>query len=64
MSPSDVIAYLEKPPSRAWPYGLVVAVSEDGVRAPGDDARIKRNREELVRLLEKTGVKVDLWPSA
>ena len=64
MSPADVVAYLEKLPSMAWPYGLVVAVSENGVRALGDDARIKWNREELVRLLEKAGVKVDLWPSA
>jgi hypothetical protein len=55
---------LEKLPSMAWPYGLVVAVQENGVRAPGDDSRIKRNREELVRLLEKAGVKVDLWGSA
>jgi hypothetical protein len=64
MSPAGVVAYLEKLPSTAWPYGLVVAVQENGVRAPGDDARIKRNREELVRLLEKAGVKVDLWSSA
>lgn len=64
MSPADVVAYLEKLPSTAWPYGLVVAVQENGVRAPGDDDRIRRNREELVRLLEKAGVKVDLWPSA
>jgi len=64
MAPADVVAYLEKLPSIAWPYGLVVAVQESGLRAPGDDARIKRNREELVRLLEKAGVKVDLWPSA
>ena len=64
MSPVDVVAYLERLPSMAWPYGLVVAVQENGVRALGDDARIKRNREELVRLLEKAGVKVDLWPSA
>lgn len=64
MSPADVASYLEKLPSIAWPYGLVVAVQENGVRAPGDDDRIRRNREELVRLLEKAGVKVDLWPSA
>ena len=64
MSPADVVAYLEKLPSIAWPYGLVVAVQENGLRAPGDDARIKRNREELVRILEKAGVKVELWPSA
>lgn len=64
MSPADVVAYLDKLPSTAWPYGLVVAVSENGVRAPGDDGPIRRNREELVRLLEAAGVKVELWPSA
>ena len=64
MSPADVVSYLEKLPSIAWPYGLVVAVQENGVRASPDDARIKRNREELLRLLEEAGVKVSLWPSA
>jgi hypothetical protein len=64
MAPADVISYLEKLPSIAWPYGLVVAVQENGLRAPGDDAQIKRNREALVRLLEKAGVKVELWPPA
>jgi hypothetical protein len=64
MPPADVVAYLEKLPSIAWPYGLVVAVQENGVRAPGGDAQIKRNREELVRLLENAGVTVNLWPSA
>jgi hypothetical protein len=64
MSPADVVAYLEKLPSIAWPYGLVVAVQENGIRVSGDDTRIKRNREELVRLLEEAGVRVSLWPSA
>ena len=64
MRPADVVAYLEKLPSIAWPYGLVVAVSENGVRAPGDDAPIERNREELIRLLQEEGIKVELWPSA
>jgi hypothetical protein len=64
MAPADVVADLEKLPSDAWPYGLVVAVSENGLRNPGDDAPIKRNREELVRLLEEAGVKVEMWPSA
>jgi hypothetical protein len=64
MAPADVVAYLEKLPSSAWPYGLVVAVEENGIIGRGDEAQIKRNREELVRLLEKAGVKVELWPSA
>jgi hypothetical protein len=63
MSPADVVAYLEKLPYIAWPYGLVVAVQENDLRAPGDDAPVKRNKEELVRLLEKAGIKVALWPS-
>jgi hypothetical protein len=62
MPAADVVAYLEKLPSIAWPYGLVVAVQENGLRAPGDDARVKSNKEELVRLLEKAGIKVALWP--
>jgi hypothetical protein len=64
MPAADVVAYLERLPSIAWPYGLVVAVQENSLRAPGDDAPIKKNREELVRLLQKAGVKVELWPSA
>jgi hypothetical protein len=63
MSPGDVVAYLEKLPSIAWPYGLVVAVQENSLRNPGDNVPIKRNSEELVRLLEKAGIKVDPWPS-
>ena len=63
-SPADAVAYLEKLPSMAWPYGLVVVVSESGIRGSGDDARINRNREELVRLLEKAGIEVEFWPSA
>jgi hypothetical protein len=51
-------------PSSAWPDGLVVAVEENGIIGRGDEAQFKRNREELMRLLEKVGVKVELWPSA
>jgi hypothetical protein len=64
MSPAEVVAYLEKLPSIAWPYGLVVAVMESGVRRLGDDAQITKNREELQRLLTDAGVKLELWPPA
>ncbi|HEX2710610.1 MAG TPA: hypothetical protein VHM88_00070, partial [Candidatus Acidoferrales bacterium] len=64
ISPADVVAYLERLPSIASPYGLVVAVQEIGIRAAGDDDPIKKNREELVRLQRKAGVKVEFWPSA
>jgi hypothetical protein len=39
-------------------------VSESGLRNPGDDVPIKRNLEELKCLLEKAGIRVELWPSA
>jgi len=64
MSPAEVVGYLEKLPSIAWPYGLVVAVQEGGLRAPGDNVQIRKNAEDLKRLLAKTGVKVESWPSA
>jgi hypothetical protein len=64
LSPADTVTYLERLPAGAWPYGLVVVVSEGGLRNPDDNVQITRNREELIRLLEKAGVKVELWPSA
>jgi hypothetical protein len=64
MSPEDAMTYLGKLPSVAWPYGLVVVVQVSGVQAPGNAAQIERNKEDLVRLLEKAGVRVEFWPSA
>ena len=62
---ADVIGHLAKLPKVSWPYGLVVAVQENGVRSGKDaDSRIKRNRLELLRRLRKAGVKAELWPAA
>jgi hypothetical protein len=51
-------------PDSAWPYGLVVAVQDIGIRAPGDTPRIEANRKGLLTLLKKLGIAVDRWPSA
>lgn len=51
-------------PQSAWPYGLVVAVQDLGVVAPGDGPRIRANRKSPLRTLKQLGVAVDLWPSA
>jgi hypothetical protein len=59
-----VIAFLEKLPKTAWPYGLVVGVQENGVRSGDDDAFIKHNSSELLNQLRNNSVKADLWPSA
>jgi hypothetical protein len=62
--PAEVMAYLEKLPRSALPFGLVVAVMEIGIRGVGDDVPIKRNLDQILRLLDDAGVKVDRWPSA
>ena len=64
MPVKSVVPFLEMLPKTAWPYGLVVAVQENGVRSGDDDAFIKRNSSELLNQLRKNSVKADLWPSA
>ena len=51
-------------PDSAWPYGRVVAGSENGVRIIGNDKLIKRNREEADKILREMGLEVQWLPSA
>jgi hypothetical protein len=54
---------LESLPDSAWPYGLVVAVSQPGLGFVEDDpSQIVLNRDRLVDLLKKMGVAVMLYP--
>lgn len=55
---------LLKMPLERWPLGRVVAVSESGLRSPGDDAKIAGNLKTLKRMLDphKLWI-VDQWPS-
>jgi hypothetical protein len=55
---------LKELPDSAWPYGLVLAIQDIGIRAPGDTPRIEANRKGLLALLKKLGIAVDRWPSA
>lgn len=62
---SEVVAYLERLPENMWFYGLVVAVTENGVTGSENSAsRMKRNWLELIRRLKEAGVPTELWPSA
>ena len=55
---------LLKMPLERWPLGRVVAVSESGLRSPGDDAKIASNLKTLKRMLESHKLRiVDQWPS-
>lgn len=56
---------LERLPDSAWPYGLVVAVSDVGVIGSRKDLpRIQANRIKLLKILRHYGIVVELWPSA
>jgi hypothetical protein len=63
---SGVIGYLSTLPMTAWPYGLVVGVSDNGVRdgSKHTDSRIKQNRMDLMRRLHQARAQAELWPSA
>jgi len=55
---------LAKLPASAWPYGRVVAVTENGVRAVGDDVPIRKNRAIVAGTLERLNVLIKWIPSA
>ena len=61
-----VAAALAALPATAWPYGRVVAVQEQSIRAGdgSDDERIRRNKEACEAELERLGVVAEWWPSA
>ena len=65
ISVDSVVRALEGLPESAWPYGLVVAVSENGIVSPTTgDPQTEANQARLIRLLKQQGIAVDLWPSA
>jgi len=53
-------------PVAAWPYGRVVALEENGVKAPdhNDDASVAQNLTTAVAILKKLDVAVKRWPGA
>lgn len=48
-------------PVQSWPLGRIVAVTENGLRNPGED--LTKQREEVQRMLKARKVRVELWPS-
>jgi hypothetical protein len=56
----DLTQALAQLPASAWPYGRVVAVQENGVRARGDDVLIRKNRGIVLGTLEGLHVLVSL----
>jgi hypothetical protein len=61
----SVLDILKHLPDSAWPYGLVVVVSDVGVLSSRKDVpRINANRSKLMKTLKRQGIAVELWPSA
>ena len=58
----DALGHL---PDSAWPYGLVVAISDTGLRgSKNENAPIHANRVKLLRILKQHSIAVERWPSA
>ena len=56
---------LESLSDSAWPYGLIVMVSDAGIVSSSNvRPRIQANRTKLLKILKAHGIAVDLWPSA
>jgi hypothetical protein len=54
---------LEELPDSAWPFGLIVMVSDACILAsPNDTPRIQANRSRLLKVLKEHGIAVDPWP--
>jgi len=53
-------------PVSAWPYGRVVVVEGNGLRASdrSDEDAINRNREAALKILKGLRVRVERWPGA
>jgi hypothetical protein len=65
LKPGEVTQALGNLPPSAWPYGRVVAVTENGVRSGADDdVKIRANRAIVAGTLESMHVLITWVPSA
>ena len=65
LKPGELTQALGNLPPTAWPYGRVVAVTENGVRGSADDSvKIRQNRALVAGTLESMHVLINWIPSA
>ena len=65
LKPGELTQALGNLPPSAWPYGRVVAVTENGVRiSPDDEVKIRKNRAIVAGTLESMHVLINWIPSA
>jgi hypothetical protein len=65
LKPEELTRALGNLPPSAWPYGRVVAVTENGVRGSAEsDAKIRQNRAIVAGTLETLHVLINWIPPA
>lgn len=64
LKPAGLTQELAKLPPSAWPYGRVVAVTENGVRNSESDVLIRKNRALVAGTLESLHVLINWIPPA
>ncbi len=64
VEPGELRRVLIGLPVSAWPYGRVIAIQEAGLRAPGDDEPISRNKQAAEAVLKALRLQISWWPSA
>lgn len=65
LKPGELTQALGNLPPSAWPYGRVVAVTENGVRGSADDSvKIRQNRALVAGTLESMHVLINWIPPA
>lgn len=65
LKPEELTRTLGDLPASAWPYGRVVAVTENGARGSADDVvKIRTNRAIVAGTLESLHVLINWVPSA
>jgi hypothetical protein len=64
LKPGELTQALGNLPASAWPYGRVVAVTENNVKVTGDDVPIRKNRALVAGTLESLHVLINWIPPA
>jgi hypothetical protein len=64
LKPNEMLAALSHLPAAAWPYGRVVAISENGARTSEQDAiAVRRNKGIVGGILQGAHVAIEWVPS-
>ncbi|HKS72803.1 MAG TPA: hypothetical protein VJQ82_06360 [Terriglobales bacterium] len=64
MKPAELTQKLAQLPDSAWPYGRVVAVTENPVSSDHDKVEIRKNKAIVAGTLESMHVEINWIPSA